>query len=132
MDAAMPLVEELYRVKAGSENRAIAGLSMGGLHSLTIGLSHLNQFDWIGAFSAAVPEPEDAAKMLADPNSVNKNLKLLWIACGKKDFLLKENQRFVGELEAAGIKHRWLLTEGSHAWPVWRGYLADFVPLLFQ
>jgi enterochelin esterase-like enzyme len=93
IESAMPLVEELYRVKAGSQNRAIAGLSMGGLHSLTIGLRHTDQFGWIGAFSAAVPEPDDAAKLLADGTSVNDNLKLLWIACGKKDFLLKENQR---------------------------------------
>ncbi len=132
IESAMPLVEELYRVKAGSQNRAIAGLSMGGLHSLTIGLRHTDQFGWIGAFSAAVPEPDDAAKLLADGTSVNDNLKLLWIACGKKDFLLKENQRFIGELETAGIKHRWLLTAGGHAWPVWRQYLAEFAPLLFQ
>ena len=62
----------------------------------------------------------------------NARLKLLWIACGKDDFLLKENERAIGEFTEAGIKHEWVLTEGGHSWPVWRGYLADFAPLLFK
>ncbi|MFK5924115.1 MAG: alpha/beta hydrolase-fold protein [Verrucomicrobiota bacterium] len=132
MEAALPMVEKLYRVKPGRENRAIVGLSMGGLHSLTIGLNELDHFAWVGAFSAAVPE-QDAVKIaLADSAKTNEQLKLLWIACGKEDFLLGENKEFVAALNKSGIKHEWMVTEGTHSWPVWRGYLADFVPRIFR
>ena len=132
MDAALPMVEKLYRVKQGSENRAIAGLSMGGLHSLTIGLNELETFSYVGAFSAAPPEKASIEAAFSNVEDTNARLKLLWIACGKDDFLLKENERAIGEFTEAGIKHEWVLTEGGHSWPVWRGYLADFAPLLFK
>ena len=132
LDAALPMVEKLYRVKPGRENRAIVGLSMGGLHSLTIGLNELNTFAWVGAFSAAIPELDAVKTIFEDSSETNKALNLLWIACGKDDFLLKENEKMIAALEEAGIEHEWHLTEGSHAWPIWRGYLADFAPLLFK
>ncbi len=62
----------------------------------------------------------------------NAKLRLLWIGCGRDDFLLARNEAFVAQLKAGGVKHEWHLTEGGHSWPVWRGYLADFLPLLFQ
>ena len=132
MQVALPMIESLYRVKPGRKNRAIAGLSMGGLHSLTIGLNELGTFAWIGAFSAAIPEEEALQSALKNADDVNRQLKLLWIACGREDFLLDENQAFVAGLEEAGINHKWLLTEGNHSWPIWRGYLTDFAPMLFQ
>jgi enterochelin esterase family protein len=132
LEAALPMMEKLYRVKAGRDNRAIVGLSMGGLHSLTIGLNELDTFAWVGAFSAAAPETAAVSVALGNSEETNKALDLLWIACGKDDFLLKENQKFIAALEEAGIAHQWHLTEGSHAWPIWRGYLADFAPLLFK
>ncbi len=132
MEAALPMAEKLYRVKAGRENRAITGLSMGGLHSLTIGLNELDTFSQVGAFSAAIPDFKAIDVALSAPDKTNKQLDLLWIACGKDDFLLKENEKLVSKLEETGIGHKWVLTEGSHAWPIWRGYLADFAPLLFR
>ncbi len=132
MEVALPMVEEAYRVKPGRENRAITGLSMGGLHSLTIGLNELGTFAWIGAFSAAVPEREAVQAALGDGKKTNSQLELFWIACGKDDFLLGENQKFIAALDEAGIEHQWNLTEGNHSWPIWRGYLADFAPLLFR
>ncbi|MGB7346340.1 MAG: alpha/beta hydrolase-fold protein [Pirellulaceae bacterium] len=132
IEVALPMVEKLYRVKSGSNHRAIAGLSMGGLHSLTIGLGHADQFRWIGAFSAAPPTMEATKKILEDTDRLNENVKLLWIACGKEDFLLNENKRFIGQLKESGVQHQWRLTEGNHSWPIWRGYLADFAPLLFR
>lgn len=132
MKAALPMVEKLYRVKPGREDRAITGLSMGGLHSLTIGLNELDAFAWVGAFSAAPPDRAAVEKALSDAAKTNGQLKLLWIACGKDDFLLEENEEFIGALEEAGIDHEWHLTEGSHSWPIWRGYLADFAPRLFR
>ncbi len=132
MHAALPMVEKLYRVKAGRENRAIVGLSMGGLHSLTIGLNELDNFAWVGAFSAAVPEQDAVKVALGDSAKTNEQLKLLWIACGEEDFLLRENKEFVDALKRSGIKYEFLVTEGKHSWPVWRGYLADFVPRIFR
>ena len=131
LEASLPMVEKLYRVKPGRENRAIAGLSMGGLHALTIGLNELDTFSWIGSFSAAVPENAiDAA--LADAAGTNEKLKLLWIACGKDDFLLSENEKLTALLKEKTVNYEWHLTEGDHSWPVWREYLAEFVPRLFR
>jgi enterochelin esterase family protein len=131
LDEAMPLVESRYRVSADREQRAITGLSMGGWQSLSTGLPHLDRFAWIGSFSGAVDESEIKAA-LDDAAGTNAKLKLLWIAVGKDDFLRERNEKLVATLKASGIKHEWLLTEGDHSWPVWRGYLAQFVPLLFQ
>jgi len=68
---------------------------------------------------------------LNDSATTNRKLKLLWFACGKDDVLLKQNQQFDEMLTARGIRHTFELTEGNHSWPVWRRYLADFLPLLF-
>ena len=132
MEAALPMVEKLYRTKAGRENRAIVGLSMGGLHSLTIGLNELDTFSQIGAFSAAVPSLDVIGDALGDAKKTNEQIKLFWIAIGKDDFLLEENKRMTAAFDAAGIKYDYTLTEGGHSWPVWRDYLAEFAPLLFQ
>jgi enterochelin esterase family protein len=132
LGVALPMVEKLYRVKPGRENRAIAGLSMGGLHSLTIGLSELDTFAWIGAFSAAVPSLDAVTAALINPVQTNGRLKLLWIAIGKDDFLLKENETFTGLLDESGIRYEWKITEGNHSWPVWRSYIAEFAPRLFR
>lgn len=129
---ALPIVESLYRVEKGAGQRAIAGLSMGGGQSLTVGLGHLDRFAWIGAFSASVPAGEAAQKLLADVAATNGALRLLWIAVGEGDFLRQRNEEFIATLGEKGVKHTWLLTEGDHSWPVWRRYLADFAPLLFR
>lgn len=131
LDEALPLVESLYRVSPHREQRAITGLSMGGWQSTSIGLNALDRFAWIGCFSGAVDEKECAAA-LSDASGTNAKLKLFWIACGKEDFLLSRNQQFIATLQAKGIKHEWLLTEGNHSWPIWRNYLVDFLPRLFR
>lgn len=130
-DDALPLVESLYRVEKDAAHRAIAGLSMGGGQALTIGLSNLHRFAWVGAFSAAPPDADTAQKVLADPAATNARLSLLWIAVGKEDFLRQRNEEFVAVLKDRGIRHEWSLSEGGHSWPVWRSYLAEFIPLLF-
>ncbi len=131
-DDAIPLVESLYRVEADATHRAIAGLSMGGGQSLSVGLASLDRFGWVGAFSAAPPSAESAEAVLADASSANAKLKLLWIACGQDDFLRSRNEEFVASLKETGVRHEWHLTAGDHSWPIWRQYLADFVPKLFQ
>jgi enterochelin esterase family protein len=129
---ALPLVESLYRVSHDRKDRAITGLSMGGGQSLSIGLANLERFSWIGAFSAAPPDGDMVKSALSDAAATNAKLKLLWISIGKEDFLLAKNQVFEASLTEHGIRHEWQITDGGHAWPVWRRYLTAFVPLLFQ
>jgi len=129
---ALPLTESRYRVSANREDRAITGLSMGGWQSLSIGLSSMDRFAWIGSFSGAPPDDALIKPALDDSAGTNAKLKLLWIAVGKDDFLRERNETLIAALKKSGVKHEWLLTEGNHSWPVWRRYLADFAPLLFQ
>jgi len=132
MEVVLPMLEQNYRLKSEASNRAIAGLSMGGLHSLSIGLKHSDSFATIGAFSAAVPKDEVPKQLLAHPAELNHNLSLLWISIGKSDFLLEENNEFVALLKKKKIEHEFHLTEGGHSWPIWRAYLAEFAPRLFR
>jgi enterochelin esterase family protein len=131
--SVLPLVETNYRVLADAPHRGIVGLSMGGGQSIGVGLGHLDQFAWVGAFSAAVSgEDPVLAKLRSDPAAANQKLKLLWIGIGKDDFLRTRNQEFVKALEDLKIHHSYQETAGTHAWGVWRGYLAQFLPLLFR
>ena len=130
-DDALPLVRSRYRVSTEREQCAIAGLSMGGWQSLSTGLKNLDQFAWVGSFSGAVDEDE-IKPALDDPGATNAKLRLLWIACGEKDFLLDRNKHLIETLKTHGIQHEWQQTAGDHSWPVWRNYLADFAPKLFR
>ena len=128
----IPMIEASYRVRDNPLGRAIIGLSMGGGQSLIIGLNHPELFAWVGGMSSSVLNPETSiAYALNDSATTNRKLKLLWFACGKDDFLLKQSQHFDELLKARGIRHTFELTEGNHSWPVWRRYLAGFLPLLF-
>ena len=95
LEDVMPFVEANYRVKPEAAQRGIVGLSMGGGQSLTIGLNHLERFAWVGGFSSSVPSREAVAGALENAEVTNPKLKLLWIACGKDDFLLKRNEDFI-------------------------------------
>ena len=69
---------------------------------------------------------------LNEKDQLNAHLKLFWIACGKGDFLLPQNEELIKSLTEKGIQYEWHLTEGDHSWPVWRGYLSEFLPRLFR
>ena len=130
----IPMIEGKYRVKTGAENRALVGLSMGGGQAINIGFSNLDKFSVIGSFSGAIPGDFEThfASELADSASVNKKLALLWIGCGKDDFLHERNQQFSALLKSKGIEHTLEITEGVHNYEAWRRYLASIAPLLFQ
>ncbi len=130
----IPYVEKLYRASAKPEDRAIAGLSMGGGQALRIGLAHLDTFHYIGAFSAAARgNPEEAFKdFFADPAAANKKLKVFYIACGKTDGLFPPSQALSDALEKHQIKHEFAPSEEGHVWRNWRNYLTDFAPKLFR
>jgi enterochelin esterase-like enzyme len=126
----IPQIEANYHVSKKREDRAIAGLSMGGHESLFTGLAHPELFAWIGTFSAGLN-----AKALADlpqTNAQKANLRLLWMACGVDDALLKPNQAVIAALKAEGLPVTAIETPGHHQWPVWRDNLIHFAPLLFQ
>jgi enterochelin esterase-like enzyme len=132
LEDVLPLVEANYRVKTDAAGRGIVGLSMGGGQSLTVGLNHLDRFAWVGGFSSSVPSQPAVAGALENPEATNQKLKLLWIGCGKDDFLLQRNEAFIAALKEKNIRHEWRLSEGGHSWPVWRIYLAEIAPKLFQ
>ena len=129
---AIPLVEATYRVESDVSQRGIVGLSMGGGQSLTVGLGNLDRFAWVGSFSGVPADEAVTQAVVRDAKGTNTKLRLLWIGCGTDDFLLKRNEEFIGKLKAGGVNHEWHLTAGNHSWPVWRGYLADFLPRVFQ
>jgi enterochelin esterase family protein len=126
----IPLVEKNYRVLTDRENRAIAGLSMGGGQSLSIGLAHLDLFSYVASFSGAVRNLTDIEKM--DAAGLNEKLKVLWIGCGKTDFLFEANEKLAALLKTNQVRHVYRVSEGGHTWPNWRLYLSEFVPLLFR
>ena len=128
----IPFVQKCYRVSTEQKNRAVTGLSMGGGQSLTIGLGNLDLFGWVGAFSSAVPEGQKLEELLTEPESINEKLELLWIGCGRKDFLFESNQKFLERLKTEKIKHLSHITEGAHEWRIWRNYLNELAPLLFK
>jgi len=139
----MPHVEATYRVLAGRENRAIAGLSMGGAETLRAAPSNLDKFAWIGVFSMGLQEGVNAgvnadfvarnAAFFADPEKTNKLVKLFWIGVGRDDRTVTDGPRRLSEtLTAHHIRHEFHETEGGHDWINWRMYLRDFSQLLFR
>ncbi len=132
LNEIIPQVEKIYRVSTDREARAIAGLSMGGTQSLSIGLSAPDRFAWIGAFSSGGLDADFGRAYPALSENINSQLRLLWIACGRQDGLIGVNQKLVEWLKFKGVKLTWIETPGGHSFMVWRRYLADFVPLLFQ
>jgi enterochelin esterase family protein len=132
----IPFVEKLYRAVPNADNRAIAGLSMGGGQALRTGLTHLDTFHYLGAFSAAArgnPEEQEPFKtFLADPATANKKMKVFYIACGKTDSLFVGSQALSDALKKKEIKHTFAPSEEGHVWRNWRNYLTDFTPLLFR
>jgi enterochelin esterase-like enzyme len=126
----IPQVEANYHVSKKREDRAIAGLSMGGHESLVIGLNHPELFAWIGTFSAGLNAK--TVSELPTTSAAKANLRLLWMACGVDDGLLKPNQAMIASLKAQGYAVTAVETPGHHQWPVWRDNLIHFTPLLFQ
>jgi len=135
MGDVIPYVQTHYRVYADRDHRAIAGLSMGGVESLEIGLNHLDQFSYVGGFSAAVSPaefPKTFAGLAADPKAANRQLHLLWIGCGTDDGLFGASNSFSKFLDDSQVKHTFFKIPGAHTWIVWRQFLNEFAPQLFR
>ena len=127
----LPRVEAEYHVSKDREHRAIAGLSMGGLESLSIGLSNTDTFAYVGGFSSA-PPTEGYETALAGLTPQKAALRVLWIACGTEDHLIDANRKFIAFLKTKNMPVTAVETPGLHTWMVWRDNLIHFTPLLFQ
>lgn len=130
-------IESNYRVKADKANRAIAGLSMGGYHSLHISRYYPNTFDYVGLFSAAIMPSQTTSPAYVDFDATlqkqkDNGYKLYWIAMGKTDFLYKSGVEYREKLDKIGFPYTYVESEGGHTWTNWRDYLSEFVPLLFK
>ena len=131
-------VESRYRVQKNKASRAVAGLSMGGFHSLHISKQYPDMFDYVGLFSAAImPNPKVQSPIYEDMDGklkvqFDKKPKLYWIAIGKTDFLYKSNVEFRQKLDEKGYPYIYRESDGGHIWRNWRIYLSEFVPMLFQ
>lgn len=132
----VPFIESRYRALADREHRAIVGLSMGGGEALSIGLNHLELFSAVGGFSSGlgnvVDFPKTYASLIAQPDTANEKLRLLWVGCGKEDGAFAASKSFTDFLREHKIVHTFRESSGAHTWMVWRRYLNEVAPLLFQ
>ena len=128
----VPYIESHYRVLKDKNNRAIAGLSMGGGHTQRITLTNPDMFAYIGIFSAGTrnvtEELENQFKVLK-----SKNPKLYWVGCGVNDPLAYQGSKALAELlKKDGFNYIFRETPGGHTWANWRIYLSEMAPLLFR
>ena len=142
-----PYTEKHYRVYTNRNNRAIAGLSMGGGQTINIGIPHLDEFAYIGVFSSGIfgitgsgPGAngnqgqlwEQQHLQVLDNARLKRGLKVFWFATGKDDFLLPTTKATVAMFRKHGFKVDFHESDGAHTWLNWREYLREFAPLLFR
>ena len=131
-------IDKNYRTIKSKSGRAIAGLSMGGFHSLHISKQYPDMFNYIGLFSAAImPNKEVSSPIYENMGGklkvqFDKNPALYWIAIGKTDFLYKANEEYRKLLDEKGYKYTYYESDEGHIWKNWRIYLTEFVPMLFR
>ncbi len=136
MQAILPYVESHYRVRTDANSRALAGLSMGGLQTLNIGLSNLDRFRYMGVFSSGffadpLIESFDSARG-ADVAEHGNDLRLFYFAWGTEDFLAARTAATLAYFDSKGVRYVRNETGGGHTWDNWRDYLHDFAPRLFR
>ena len=138
MSDVVPFAEAHYRVASGRENRAIAGLSMGGGQTLRVLTTHPDEFAHVAIWSAGLfgGNPADFEKRNSSffeaADHVNKSVKVLSIIVGDKDFALQGSKSLAALLEKHGIKHELHISGGGHTWINWRHYLSELAPRLFR
>lgn len=131
-------IDKNYRTIKSKSGRAIAGLSMGGFHSLHISKQYPDMFNYVGLFSAAImPNKEVSSPIYENMEGklkvqFDKNPALYWIAIGKTDFLYKANEEYRKLLDEKGYKYTYYESDEGHIWRNWRIYLTEFVPMLFR
>lgn len=137
----VPFIEKNYRTLSGKENRAIAGLSMGGAHTQTITNNNPGLFNYIGVFSMGImtnnQNNQDALKIEQERDTKiealkNSGYKLYWIGVGKDDFLYQSVVTLRNTLDKHNFKYIYRESTGGHTWANWRIYLSEFAPMLFK
>ena len=137
----VPFIEKNYKVLTGKDNRAIAGLSMGGMQTQTITNDNPGMFGYIGVFSMGImnfgQQNRDAAKLDQERETKiealkNSDYKLYWIGVGKDDFVYQSVVKLRSTLDKHNFKYTYRESTGGHTWANWRIYLSKFAPLLFQ
>jgi enterochelin esterase-like enzyme len=136
----IPFVEKNYRAETGSKSRALAGLSMGGIQTLYVGINNTELFSYLGVFSSGwiMPAQNDLANkqydfMKTNNDKIKKNLNLLWIGVGGKEDIAYNNcQALLKKLDELNVKYIYSEYPGGHTWPVWRNNLYNFAQLLFK
>ena len=136
----IPFIEKNYRTKNTAGNRALAGLSMGGLNTLYTGVYNTDLFSYLGVFSSGwiLPVQSGIANtqydfMKQNSTKINNDLRLFWLSeGGKEDIAYKNGQIMLAKLDELKIKHSYYEYPGGHTWPVWRNALYNFAPLLFK
>ena len=132
-----PYIEKHYRVRTDRAGRAIAGLSMGGAQTLSVSLSNLKDYGYVGVFSSGLlfrdmaEVEKDLTAKLSDAEA-KQGLKLLWFATGSQDFLIQQSRNSVELLKKVGLNPVFKETAGGHTWINWQQYLNEFAPQLFQ
>ncbi len=130
VEEIVPFIEKNYRASSKKADRAIAGLSMGGGHTITASGMYPDVFDYICPLSmGASRTPELDAQLQGIKKS---GYKLYWLACGDTDFLFNSANDLDAALTANGLKHTYFVSDGGHVWANWRLYLNTFAPLLFK
>ena len=131
-------IDSNYRTIPSKQNRAIAGLSMGGFHSLHISKEYPDMFDYVGLFSAAIMPDRKVKSPIYDnmegklKTQFDKKPALYWIAIGDKDFLYEANKEYRKKLDENGYKYTYRESPDGHIWKNWRIYLTEFIPQLFK
>lgn len=138
----IPFIEKNYNVLPGKDNRAIAGLSMGGMHTQTITNDNPGLFNYIGVFSMGIMSfgnqtPEATAKLDQERDVKidalkNSGYKLYWIGVGKDDFVYQGVIKLRSTLDKHNFKYTYRESTGGHTWANWRIYLSEFAPQLFR
>jgi enterochelin esterase family protein len=138
LNDVLPFIEKNYRVQASPEQRAIAGLSMGGGQTLRIFTNRPDQFGYVAIWSAGLGSRTTAdfeernAAFLKQAEKINQSVKVLTLSAGDNDFALAGCKSLSEELTKNGIKNELTVSPGGHTWINWRHYLNDLAPRLFQ
>jgi enterochelin esterase-like enzyme len=135
----IPFVEKHYRAIPNGANRAIAGLSMGGLHTIIAAFGNPEKFAYIGIFSSgysaassAEVEKQFGASFFNRPDAINKMVKLIWFGVGTEDMAHPNTAATLELFKKHGLKYEYRETPGGHTWFNWRVYLSEFAPRLFR
>ena len=134
----MNWVDNNYRTRASKRYRAIAGLSMGGYHSLYISANQPEDFNYVGLFSPAISRMDKGKSKIYDDletkliTQFKQHPRLYWMGIGKDDFLYKDNAKFRELLDKNRLRYTYHESEAGHEWANWRDYLVIFTQLIFK